>query len=101
MKQNFPHAIGGLTYRPKSNHSQRAILGVDINEFYTKPKSTSTHVSHSSRSIHPLPQPRARLQRKRRNHEANHAARAEANRRRSHNKNEPNWHGTGRHAGLS
>lgn len=51
-------------------------------------------------SIHPFPQPRARLARKRNNHRQNHEARAATNRARSANKANPTWHGEGSHAGL-
>jgi hypothetical protein len=51
-------------------------------------------------SIHPNPQPRARLLRKKRAHEENHRNRAETNRQRSNNKANPTWHGIGKHAGV-
>jgi hypothetical protein len=51
-------------------------------------------------SIHPNPQPRARLLRKKRAHEENHKNRSETNRQRSNNKANPTWHGIGKHAGV-
>lgn len=95
MKQNIPNAVGGRTCYLEPEYAP-VLHGVTA-----KPKSGTQVSAGSGQGIHPIPQPRARLQRKRRNHEQNHAARAEVNRRRSNNKNEPNWHGTGRHAGLS
>jgi hypothetical protein len=51
--------------------------------------------------IHPGGVKRAKKIKKALNNRANHLARAETNRARVVNKNNPTWHGTGRHAGLS
>lgn len=51
-------------------------------------------------SIHPNPRSETTKRRKAQNNKANHQARAEANRRRAHSKQEPTWHGIGKHAGV-
>ncbi len=51
-------------------------------------------------SIHPGPRDKKIQSRKRQNHIQNHQARAEINRNRSNSKNNPTYHGIGRHAGV-
>jgi hypothetical protein len=51
-------------------------------------------------SIHPAPRDRATKIRKHQNHSANLQQRAEINRMRANSKNNPNYHGIGRHAGV-
>lgn len=51
-------------------------------------------------SIHPGPRDRSRNIKKRQNHQQNLQARSAANQARSASKNNPNWHGIGRHAGV-
>jgi hypothetical protein len=51
-------------------------------------------------SIHPAPRDRATKIRKYQNHSANLQQRAEINRMRANSKNNPTYHGIGRHAGV-
>ena len=50
--------------------------------------------------IHPGKRSKETKNRKRQNINANHQARRLANQLRNQNKNNPNWHGIGRHAGV-
>lgn len=95
MKQNYPNSIGGRTFKPEPIHAPW------LGKAFAKPKSSTSVAELQPRtSIHPNGQPRARLQRKRKNHEDNLANRAETNRRRSQSPTtNPNWHGIGCHAG--
>ena len=51
-------------------------------------------------SIHPGPRDKKRNARKKQNSIANHQARRQANQLRDQSKNNPTWHGIGRHANV-